>query len=152
MPKNEAIAKDSIVIPGEAIRLRILANSDSGPDQEIKRKVRDAVNAQITLWVQDLTSLEKAKEVIQSKVPEIQKIAEKIVAEQTSQTYKNTLALFVSKQIIFWFINLWTVLNRIYRSCLEFTFSKFWIQTYENTKYFCSAALLFWQAFSYGQK
>ncbi|WP_342433600.1 stage II sporulation protein R [Neobacillus sp. FSL H8-0543] len=84
MPKNEAIAKDSIVIPGEAIRLRILANSDSGPDQEIKRKVRDAVNAQITLWVQDLTSLEKAKEVIQSKVPEIQKIAEKVVAEQKS--------------------------------------------------------------------
>jgi stage II sporulation protein R len=84
MPKNEAVAKDSIVIPGEAIRLRILANSDSGPDQEIKRKVRDAVNAQITLWVQDLTSLEKAKEVIQSKVPEIQKIAEKIVAEQKS--------------------------------------------------------------------
>jgi stage II sporulation protein R len=84
MPKNEAVAKDSIVIPGEAIRLRILANSDSGPDQEIKRKVRDAVNAQITLWVQDLTSLEKAKEVIQSKVPEIQKIAEKVVAEQKS--------------------------------------------------------------------
>ena len=84
MPKNEAVAKDSIVIPGEAIRLRILANSDSGPDQEIKRKVRDAVNAQITLWVQDLTSLEKAKEVINSKVPEIQKIAEKVVAEQRS--------------------------------------------------------------------
>jgi stage II sporulation protein R len=84
MPKNEAVAKDSIVIPGEAIRLRILANSDSGPDQEIKRKVRDAVNAQITLWVQDLTSLEKAKEVINSKVPDIQKIAEKIVAEENS--------------------------------------------------------------------
>ena len=32
MPKNEAVAKDSIVIPGEAIRLRILANSDSGPE------------------------------------------------------------------------------------------------------------------------
>ncbi|MEH7491612.1 stage II sporulation protein R [Neobacillus niacini] len=84
MPKTEAVAKDSIVIPAEAIRLRILANSDSAQDQEIKRKVRDAVNAQITLWVQDLTSLEKAKTVINSKLPEVQDIAEKVVAEQGS--------------------------------------------------------------------
>jgi stage II sporulation protein R len=84
IPKTEAVAKDSIVIPAEAIRLRILANSDSAKDQEIKRKVRDAVNAQITLWVQDLTSLEKAKSVITSKLPEVQDIAEKVVAEQGS--------------------------------------------------------------------
>lgn len=84
IPKTEAVAKDSIVIPAEAIRLRILANSDSAKDQEIKRMVRDAVNEQITLWVQDLTSLEKAKTVITSKLPEIQTIAEKVVAEQGS--------------------------------------------------------------------
>nr|WP_263324153.1 stage II sporulation protein R [Neobacillus sp. Marseille-Q6967] len=84
IPKNEAVAKDSVVIPGDAIRLRILANSDSGEDQDIKRKVRDAVNAQITLWVQDLTSKEKAKQVLQSKLPEIQKIAEEVVAGQGS--------------------------------------------------------------------
>ena len=84
MPKTEAVAKDSIVIPAEAIRLRILANSDSAQDQEIKRKVRDAVNAQITLWVQDLTSLDKAKTVITSNLPEVQAIAEKVVAEQGS--------------------------------------------------------------------
>ena len=84
IPKTEAVAKDSIVIPAEAIRLRILANSDSGQDQEIKRKVRDAVNEQITLWVQDLTSLEKAKDVINSKLPVVQNIAERVVAEQGS--------------------------------------------------------------------
>lgn len=84
MPKTEAVAKDSIVIPAEAIRLRILANSDSAKDQELKRKVRDAVNEQITLWVQDLTSMEKAKTVITSKLPEVQAIAEKVVAEQGS--------------------------------------------------------------------
>jgi stage II sporulation protein R len=89
MPKTEAVAKDSIVIPAEAIRLRILANSDSAEDQEIKRKVRDAVNAQITLWVQDLTSLDKAKSVINSKLPEVQAIAEKVVAEQGSSQSVN---------------------------------------------------------------
>lgn len=84
IPKTEAVAKDSVVIPAEAIRLRILANSDSAQDQEIKRMVRDAVNEQITLWVQELTSLEKAKEVLNSKLPEVQNIAEKVVAEQGS--------------------------------------------------------------------
>jgi stage II sporulation protein R len=84
IPKTEAIAKDSVVIPAEAIRLRILANSDYAQDQEIKRKVRDAVNEQITMWVQELTSLEKAKMVLTSKLPEVQAIAEKVVAEQGS--------------------------------------------------------------------
>jgi stage II sporulation protein R len=84
IPKNEAVAKDSVIIPADAIRLRILANSDSGKDQEIKRQVRDAVNAQITLWVQELTSKEKAKAVLQSKLPEIQGIAEEVVASKGS--------------------------------------------------------------------
>ena len=82
IPKTEAVAKDSIVIPAEAIRLRILANSDSAQDQEIKRMVRDAVNEQITLWVQELTSMEKAKAVLNSKLPEVQAIAEKVVADR----------------------------------------------------------------------
>ncbi|WP_235749704.1 stage II sporulation protein R [Neobacillus bataviensis] len=84
MPKTEAAAKESIVIPGEAIRLRILANSDFEQDQAIKRKVRDAVNAQITLWVQDLTSMQEAKKIMTSRLPEIQAIAEKVVREQGS--------------------------------------------------------------------
>lgn len=84
IPKTEAVAKESIVIPGEAIRLRILANSDFEADQQIKRKVRDAVNAKVELWVKDLTSMEKAKKVIHTKLPEIQAIAEKTVQEQGS--------------------------------------------------------------------
>src|SRR4051812_31468297 len=89
IPKTEAVAKDSIVIPAEAIRLRILANSDSAQDQETKRMVRDAVNEQITLWVQELTSMEKAKAVLTSKLPEVQAIAEKVVAEQGSKQSVN---------------------------------------------------------------
>ena len=62
------------------------------------------MNAQITLWVQDLTSLEKAKEVINSKVPEIQKIAEKVVAEQRSnQDERGVCQGSVSDEII------WTI-------------------------------------------
>lgn len=89
MPKNEATAQEETVIPNEAIRLRILANSDSDEDQALKRKVRDAVNAEITQWVQDLTSLEEARNTIKSGLPEIQKIAEEVVAhENETQSVK----------------------------------------------------------------
>lgn len=82
IPKSEVAATEETVIPNEAIRLRILANSDAEDDQNLKRKVRDAVNAEITLWVQDLTSLEEARTTIKNGLPEIQKIAEKVVAEE----------------------------------------------------------------------
>lgn len=90
IPKNEATANDAIVIPNEAIRLRILANSDLEADQQLKRQVRDAVNAEITEWVAELTSVEEARTLIESRLPEIQAIAEKVLAsegsEQTVQT------------------------------------------------------------------
>lgn len=84
IPKNVVTAQDAVTIPGEAIRLRILANSDKGSDQDLKRDVRDAVNAKITLWVKDLTSIKEARAVIQSKLPEIQVIAEEVVKQQES--------------------------------------------------------------------
>ncbi len=35
IPKTEASTKETVVIPNEAIRLRILANSNTEKDQEI---------------------------------------------------------------------------------------------------------------------
>lgn len=81
IPKNEVTANESIVIPNEAIRLRILANSDLEVDQKLKREVRDRVNASITEWVAELTSVEAARELIQSRLPEIKKIAEEVLTE-----------------------------------------------------------------------
>lgn len=81
IPKNEVIANDMVIIPNEAIRFRILANSDSAQDQEVKRQVRDAINEEITKWVENLTSVEAARKLIQARMPEIQKIAEKVLLE-----------------------------------------------------------------------
>ncbi|RFU70838.1 stage II sporulation protein R [Peribacillus saganii] len=90
MPKQEtASAEETLVIPKEAIRLRILANSDKQKDQDIKRLIRDEVNADIAGWVKDLTSLEDARNVIKSHLPDIQKTAERVVQENgVSQTVK----------------------------------------------------------------
>ncbi len=77
-----ASSQDPVVIPDEAIRLRILANSDSDEDQALKRKVRDEVNKEITTWVEELTSVEAAEEVIQSRLSDIEKIVERVLEEE----------------------------------------------------------------------
>ncbi|MGC8227738.1 stage II sporulation protein R [Pseudobacillus badius] len=77
IPDHAAEAEETIVIPKEAIRLRILANSDSAVDQELKRKIRDDVNEEITKWVAGLDSLPEARRLLKSKLPEIEEIAMK---------------------------------------------------------------------------
>ncbi|MEH7522933.1 stage II sporulation protein R [Bacillus sp. JJ1503] len=85
IPQSDTLAEDQLVIPNEAIRLRILANSDREADQVLKRQVRDAVNEEITKWVAELTSIDEARSLLRSKLPEIQAIAEKVAAENQSE-------------------------------------------------------------------
>lgn len=80
----KAEATEQKVIPDEAIRLRILANSDSEEDQALKRKVRDRVKAQIDTWVADLKSIEDARHIIQSRIPELEKTVEQTLREEKS--------------------------------------------------------------------
>ncbi|RSK28958.1 stage II sporulation protein R [Bacillus sp. HMF5848] len=78
----------SSVIPEDAIRLRILANSDSEQDQIVKRQIRDKVNAEISEWVEDLTSFEDAKDIISQRIKKIEEIVDAtLAAEGVSQTY-----------------------------------------------------------------
>ncbi|EKS8375089.1 stage II sporulation protein R [Bacillus thuringiensis] len=94
----KADAKGPSVIPKEAVRLRILANSDSDKDQALKRKVRDEVKAQIDGWVADLTSFEEARKVIQSHIPEIEKTVENTLNREGS---KDSFQVKFSKNVKF---------------------------------------------------
>ncbi|WP_284140138.1 MULTISPECIES: stage II sporulation protein R [unclassified Virgibacillus] len=76
-------AVDYQVIPDEAIRLRILANSDAEADQKIKRLVRDNVNEQITKWVAHITDINEARALLQTKIPEIKEIVEKTLQKKS---------------------------------------------------------------------
>lgn len=72
-------------IPQESIRLRILANSDSPADQLVKREIRDAVIAQMQLWVQQLDnpqSLEEAKVLTREHLPEIRRLVGEELAKR----------------------------------------------------------------------
>lgn len=62
-------------IPSDAIRLRILANSDGAGDQVLKRRVRDAVVEQMNDWVTQLDepqNVEHARKLIASHISEIE--------------------------------------------------------------------------------
>ncbi len=72
----------------EAIRLRILANSDSIKDQILKRDIRDEVNATITDWVLHIDSMDEAKDVIEANLDEIEAIvADKLAKSGINQSF-----------------------------------------------------------------
>ncbi|WP_088833282.1 stage II sporulation protein R [Paenibacillus tyrfis] len=61
-------------IPKEAIRLRILANSDAPADQWVKREVREAVMEQMKSWVTEPQGIESARQTLRSHLPELDKL------------------------------------------------------------------------------
>ncbi|MFD1435361.1 stage II sporulation protein R [Kroppenstedtia eburnea] len=68
-------------IPDEAIRLRILANSDSEGDQRVKRQVRDEVIREIGTWAQKPTTLKEARQLVRSRLPRLEGIAEQTLRD-----------------------------------------------------------------------
>ena len=85
VPKTSSTATEIEVIPNEAIRLRILANSDKEKDQALKLKIRDAVNEEINTWVAELTSVEEARRIISSRLDEIEAIAVAVMEEENNK-------------------------------------------------------------------
>lgn len=79
---EQAATSDYQEIPDDAIRLRILANSNSDADQELKRQVRDKVNAEINDWVEKLTDIDEARQIIEDNVPDLESIVEEVLAEE----------------------------------------------------------------------
>lgn len=67
-------ASNTEEIPDEAIRLRIIANSDSAEDQWIKREIRDEVTEEINKWVSSIDDIDEARVIINDKLPELEEI------------------------------------------------------------------------------
>ncbi|QGH36354.1 stage II sporulation protein R [Gracilibacillus salitolerans] len=73
------------VIPDEAIRLRILANSEDEKDQATKHAVRDAVNEEVTRWVEEMDDIDEARQLISSRIDDIDQIVKDTVAEEATE-------------------------------------------------------------------
>lgn len=81
-PQTSAIADDFGVIPGDAIRLRIIANSDDPKDQKLKRDIRDKVIAAIAVDIRGTQTSDEARTKIKAAVPEMNKIAQEMIKKE----------------------------------------------------------------------
>lgn len=82
--QNAALEHDHQVIPENAIRLRILANSDSEKDQDLKLLVRDRVNEEVTEWIKHMRNQVEARQLIESRILEIEKIVGDVIEEEAA--------------------------------------------------------------------
>ncbi|WNR44620.1 stage II sporulation protein R [Paenibacillus roseipurpureus] len=82
----------SPTIPEESIRLRILANSDSAQDQALKREIRDAIIARMQEWVVGPHTLDEARAVVKSHLPEFNVLVGDMIAAR-GFTYSHTVEL-----------------------------------------------------------
>lgn len=73
------------MIPDEAIRLRILAHSDTRTDQHIKKVVRDRVNEHIQKKVAFIDKIETARTVIEDAIPRLEEIIAETLVEYNEQ-------------------------------------------------------------------
>ncbi|MBX5436137.1 MAG: stage II sporulation protein R [Alicyclobacillaceae bacterium] len=67
------------VIPSQALRLRIVGNSDSPADQALKRAVRDAIIPAAARVLKQAHTPEQARMAVERALPELQAIAEQVV-------------------------------------------------------------------------
>lgn len=74
-------ANSGVIIPDDAIRIRIIANSDNEADQELKNAVKDDVAAYITKWGVMPSTYDKARKLILANMPELQQFVDSKLRE-----------------------------------------------------------------------
>lgn len=84
---NKVKSKD-IVIPNDAIRFRIVANSNSKIDQDIKLKLSLEIEKELQTILKDTKDSKKAKEIIQNNIINLnKKIKDFLKREKYSEEY-----------------------------------------------------------------
>lgn len=77
--------EEKVIIPKEAIRFRVIANSNTKEDQTIKKKVVNNLNAEIKkLTILD-TSLQNSRENIKKQIPSFSKVVAETLKQQENE-------------------------------------------------------------------
>ena len=66
--------KEEILIPTDAIRFRVIANSNDKIDQEVKMKVKEAIEQEVNKLMLEAKNSEEAKKLINENIEHIQQI------------------------------------------------------------------------------
>ena len=62
------LSKNKNIIPKEAIRIRILANSNSISDQKKKQQVKDSIESYLYSLLESAHTVEEAEEIISTNI------------------------------------------------------------------------------------
>lgn len=73
---NTSRKKESVVIPSSAIRFRVLANSNSPRDQRIKEEVRDKLQKELYMLLENTNTINEARVLIKDKIVDFKNIVE----------------------------------------------------------------------------
>ena len=85
---SDVMAKN-LEIPDDAIRIRVVPNSNSELDQEVKGKVRDELETTMYNLLKDAKSSTQAEEIIESNLEEVKKnVGNVLEREKYDKDYK----------------------------------------------------------------
>lgn len=73
--------ESNVIIPKDAIRFRVIANSNSEIDQKEKKKIANKLGTDITTILKDSNSLEESRSILKSKVGYFQNVVESTMQE-----------------------------------------------------------------------
>lgn len=79
---SKNVEANTILIPDEAIRLRVLANSNSAYDQQIKLDVSYEVQNEIYELLKNETDINNSRNILKNNIPKIENAVEKILNEK----------------------------------------------------------------------
>ena len=66
--------KDTVIIPDKSIRFRIIANSNTKQDQELKLRIKDDINKKLLKLLNESNSIEQSRTIIKKNMKEINNI------------------------------------------------------------------------------
>lgn len=73
--------KENLLIPDNAIRFRIIANSDSNEDQNLKLEIKNEVEKELYEIVSEAKNIEEARKIISNNLDQVDNILEKYNVE-----------------------------------------------------------------------
>ena len=81
------ISKDKIVIPKEALRIRIIASSNEKKDQDIKIEVKNNIEYDIYNLLKAAENIEEARNIIENNIDDIDNRVDQVLTKY-HETYK----------------------------------------------------------------
>lgn len=82
-------------VKNSLIRFHVIANSDTDEDQNLKIKVKNEVINYLYPYLNDSKSLNESREIIKEKMPEVKKLAEKVIKDNN---YNYSVKLQLSRE------------------------------------------------------